>query len=456
MQPKSIIGILLFVVTTSLSCKDHVEATATPKKPNIIIILTDDQGYNDINYNNSKSMRLVTPNLARMAEDGVSLTNFYAAAPTCTASRAGLLTGRYPPRTGLTWVLFPGSDGGLDPKEETIPEILVANGYNTALFGKWHLGDHPGVLPMDQGFSEFYGIPYSNNLYPGWRNRTNDPPLPLYRNEEIIETNPDQKNFTKNFTQHSLDFMERNKDNPFFLMLAHPMPHVPLAVSEEFRGKSGHGLYADVIMEIDWSVGEIRKALKRLQIEDNTMVIFTSDNGPWLEYGTHAGSAQPLRNGKFSTFEGGQRVPCLITWPGMLPKGKGISQITSALDFLPTIARISHTELPKKELDGIDIWEVLAADKVLNREFYYFAGSKLEAVRQGDTKLHFPHRYREQYPGEGGEPGGFEWKTIDTTMFDLNSDIQEENGIPPNRSTLSTLLKKSDSLLKDISTSKDL
>lgn len=415
----------LIVVLLVAGCQ---KAQLQDTRPNVIIILTDDQGYHDMGCAGNEMM--VTPNIDKMAAEGIRFTDCYAAAATCTPSRAGLLTGCYPPRVGLYWVLFPGSKAGLNPYETTMAEMLKTNGYSTALAGKWHLGDHQQVLPNNHGFDEYFGIPYSNGMLPGASKNREFPPLPLYRNNDVLETNPDQSQFTKRFTEFSTGFIRQHKSDPFFLMLAHPMPHVPLAVSDDFKGKSGNGLYADVIMEIDWSVGEILQTLKEEGIDDNTLVIFTSDNGPWLEYGDHAGSAHPLRNGKFSTFEGGSRVPCIMWWPDHLPGNSVNTNIISAVDYLPTIANITGSDLPDRPIDGQNRWDVMTGH-VANDEgrHFYFEHKKLEAIRVGNRKVHFQHRYRVERPGTNGKPGGFEWQKIDTALFDLQTDIGESNNL---------------------------
>ena len=442
--------ISIFLLVSGMSLKPAVGQTnPTASPPNIVIILTDDQGYHDVGYNQNPN--ILTPHIDQMAQEGAIFTNFYSAAPTCTASRAGLLTGCYPPRVGLTWVLFPESKSGLNPQEVTMAEMLKANGYATALSGKWHLGNFAGVMPNDQGFDEYYGIPYSNNLFPGWGNRKNNPPLPVYRNRTVVEENPDQSLFTQKFTSFAIDFIEQNRNNPFFLLLAHPMPHVPLAVSDKFEGKSGLGLYADVILEIDWSVGQILKTLNALSIEENTLVIFTSDNGPWLEYGTHAGSAFPLRNGKFSSFEGGQRVPGVMWWPGRIPRGSVVHEPISAIDLLPTVAAITESNLPKNKLDGKNVWPTIADQEPVNRPLYYFVGNQLEAIRRQSWKFHLPHQFREEQPGQNGEPGGFEWQQINTSLFNLEKDIDETaNFYRKYDTTVNMFLHLQDSITRDI------
>jgi len=295
--PKLTYPLLLFASLAFLSCKQQADAPETP--PNVIIIFTDDQGYQDVGCYGSPDIQ--TPYLDKMAKEGLRLTDFYAAQAVCSASRAAMLTGCYPNRLGIHGALMPNSTKGLNLSETTIAEMLKDEGYRTAIFGKWHLGDHPDFMPNNHGFDEFYGIPYSNDMWPLHPQQGpifNFPPLPLFENQTVVDTLTDQASLTTRLTEKSVEFIAKNKDNPFFLYLAHPQPHVPLYVSDKFKGKSSRGLYGDVIMEIDWSVGQILAALNAHNLSENTLVIFTSDNGPWLNYGEHAGSARPLREGK--------------------------------------------------------------------------------------------------------------------------------------------------------------
>ena len=285
--------ILLGFLGALTTCKSKEQVVDSP--PNVIIIFTDDQGYEDVGRYGSPNIK--TPHLDKMADEGILLTNFYAAQAVCSASRAALLTGCYPNRLGIHGAYMPNSKKGLNPSEITLAEMLKEINYSTAIYGKWHLGDHPNFMPNKQGFDDFFGIPYSNDMWP--LHPQQGPifdfgPLPLYENETVIDTLTDQTLLTTQITERSIDFIKKNKDNPFFLYIAHPQPHVPLYVSDKFKGKSERGLYGDVIMEIDWSVGQVLATLKEYSIDDNTIVIFTSDNGPWLSYGEHAGSAYPI------------------------------------------------------------------------------------------------------------------------------------------------------------------
>lgn len=430
--------VLFFLILSVTSCSN--DKTEKNQKPNVVIIFTDDQGYQDVGCYGAKGFE--TPNLDKMAEEGMLFTNFYVAASVCSPSRAALLTGSYPARVGVPNVLYPVSPTGLDPNEITIAEILKEQGYATACVGKWHLGDHPTMMPTNQGFDEYFGIPYSNDMWP-WRNdyKKERPrtklfsDLPLYLNDEVIEKNPDQNQITQRYTEYAIQFIEKNKDNPFFLYLPHTMPHVPLGVSEEFAGKTKYGRYGDVIEEIDWSVGAILKTLKKNKLDNNTLVIFTSDNGPWLTYGNHAGKALPLRGGKGTTFEGGMRVPCIMRWPDKIPAGSVNNEMATAMDILPTIARLVGSHEPEdRVIDGKNIWALMSGDykkKADERTLFYHQGLALQAVRSGPWKLHFPHQYRHQAeaPGEDGKAAGQIDAAIGLSLFNLDEDISESNNL---------------------------
>lgn len=403
--------------------------------PNIILIFCDDMGYGDLSCYGAFQYK--TPNLDKLASQGMRFTNFLAAQPVCSASRAGILTGCYPNRVGISMALFPDSKIGLNPSEETIAEVLKKRNYKTAAIGKWHLGHLYEFLPLQQGFDEYFGIPYSNDMWPvdfdgtpvksesnNWRAKC--PPLPLIEgNEKIGEFNTleDQSELTTIYTERAVKFISQNKKNPFFLYLAHSMPHVPLAVSDRFKGKSEQGMYGDVIMEIDWSVGEIMKALEKNRLDKNTLVIFTSDNGPWLNFGNHAGSNGGLREGKLSSFEGGLRVPCLMFWPGNIQEGTICNKLASTIDLLPTFAALTGTPLPEKKIDGVNILPLLKGDEKANPRktfLYYNLQNSLEAVRKGDWKLVFAHLGRTM---SGHKPGadGFEG--------DANENFPNEEGL---------------------------
>ena len=379
--------------------------------------------------------KTATPNLSRMAREGMRFTDFYVGQAVCSASRVALLTGCYPNRVGILGALGPRSRIGINSNEVTLAEILKGRGYATAIYGKWHLGDAPQFLPIRHGFDEWFGLPYSNDMWPFHPvNPTNYPPLPLYENEKVAQVMPDQTQLTTWYTERAVNFIERKKDQPFFLYLAHNLPHVPLFVSDKFKGKSGRGLYADVIMEIDWSVGEVLRALKRNGLDDNTLVIFTSDNGPWLLYGDHAGSALPLREGKATTFDGGVREPTLMRWPGKIPAGSVCREMARTMDLLPTIVKLAGTNAPTDRIiDGKDIWPLMsgARDARTPHEVHYYYWERgLEAVRSGNWKLHFDHKYTTPRPAGGnGKPGRVGTNETGLALFDLSNDICEKRNV---------------------------
>ena len=385
-----------------------------PGKPNIVLFFIDDLGYGDLSVNGALGYK--TPNLDRMAAEGTRFTNFMAAQAVCSASRAALLTGCYPNRVGISGALGPSSAAGLSPREETIAEIVKTQGYATGIFGKWHLGSEPEFLPLQQGFDEFVGIPYSHDMWPlhPWQERAKYPPLYwIHGNQQgkEIKNLDDASELTPTITEKAVGFIRKNKNKPFFLYVPHPLPHVPLAASARFKGKSDRGIFGDVLMELDWSVGEILKELKSQGLDKNTLVIFTSDNGPWLNYGDHAGSSGGFREGKGTSFEGGQREPTLMRWPGVIPAGRVSNKLLSTIDILPTIARLTGAALPKEKIDGVDFSELLKGDdsKTPRQEFlYYYRKNSLEAVRKNDWKLIFEHpgrTYEGSLPGKNGQPG---------------------------------------------------
>jgi len=384
-------------------------AAAEPTRPNVVIILTDDQGYGDIGCYGATDIR--TPNIDRLARDGLRFTNFYVSQPVCTASRASLLTGCYANRVSLTGALNHTSNVGINSRETLLSELCKSQGYATAIYGKWHLGHHPPFLPTRHGFDEFFGIPYPNDHGPLHPVVKGLPPLPLFENETVVGRDPDQSQFTRQITERSIRFIDRHKDSPFFLYVAHVMPHVPIFASEKFRGTSGRGLYGDVVQELDWSVGEILEALRRNGLDEKTLVIFTSDNGPFLSYGEHAGSAGPFRGGKLTTFEGGVRMPGIVRWTGHVPAGRVTDELASTMDLFVTIAGLVGAKLPGVKLDGIDVTPLLLgrADSKGREALWYYSGDELQAVRQGDWKLHVPHEYLEVAgaPGRGGKPSNF-------------------------------------------------
>ncbi len=420
-----ILGILAGCHTSSRATRVS-DASASRARPNVIVVFTDDQGYGDVGYQGARGFS--TPNIDRMAAEGMQFTDFYVAASACTPSRAALLTGCYPQRVGLPAVLFPWDRVGLHDDELTIAEILKAEGYATAAVGKWHLGHAPKFLPPAHGFDEWFGLPYSNDMAPG--NGDRYPPLPLMRGAEVIETDPDQATLTRRYTDEALSFIRRQKDKPFFLYLAHTFPHVPLFASDRFRGKTRRGIYGDVIEEIDWSVGQVLAELDRQKLTNNTLVIFTSDNGPWLIQGVNGGSAAPLREGKATSFEGGHRVPCVMRWPAKIRAGQVCRTMVTSMDLLPTITALCGGTLPDRKIDGRDVSTLLLGNELsgaAEHPFFYYRRSQLQAVRVGRFKLHLPH----DYSSVQGTPAAvrMETRTIGLSLFDLEADIGETNDV---------------------------
>jgi len=412
-------------------------AKRDPTTPNVVIIFADDLGYGDLGCFSSRFKN--TPNLDRMASEGIRFTDFHVAQPVCGASRAALLTGCYPNRIGLMGAPNHKSTTGIADSEMTLGELVKQKGYATAIFGKWHLGHHPQFLPLRHGFDRYLGLPYSNDMWPFHPEDKSHPPLPLIEGDRVTETNPDQRLLTRRYTEGAVNFIRQNRNRPFFLYLAHTMPHVPLFVSKRFAGKSGAGLYADVIMEIDWSVGEVLQTIRRLDLDRDTLVIFTSDNGPWLSYGDHAGSAGPLREGKGTVWEGGHRVPCIMRWPGRIPTGAATAEPVMTIDLFPTIARLTGAPLPPHRIDGLDIWP-LASGQPGNRSphdaLYFFWGLELQAVRSENWKLHLPHSYTtlEGRPGgKGGVPSKYARAETPLALYDLGTDIGETKNLAADR-----------------------
>lgn len=413
-------------------------APATP--PNVILIFLDDMGNGDLGVTGALDYQ--TPNIDRMANEGVRFTNFVTAQAVCSASRTGLLTGCYPNRLGISGALFPTDSIGINPAETTIAEMLKQKGYATAAVGKWHLGHHKMFLPLQHGFDEYFGIPYSNDMWPVMfdgtpvpetHRKSRYPELPLIKGNEKfaeIKTLDDQAMLTKRYTEEAVSFIKRNSKKPFFLYMPHSMPHVPIAASAQFKGKSKQGMFGDVMMEIDWSVGEILKTLKEQGIDKNTIVMFTSDNGPWLNFGNHAGSSSGFREGKGTVWEGGHRVPCIVRWKGRLQEGTVCNKLSSTIDLMPTIAAISGTELPTHKIDGVNLLPLLQGKDVTpRREFYYYYGKNgLRAVRLDDWKLMLPHNgqsYENQLPGNDGFPGETKIVPVSLALYDLRRDPGE-------------------------------
>ena len=429
--------LFLFIFSISFSQEDNRQHS-----PNVVVIFMDDLGYGDlVSYG---AMDIQTPNLDKLAMEGMRFTNFLAAQAVCSASRAALLTGCYPNRIGVHGAYNSHAKVGLSADEMTIAELLKQKDYATAVFGKWHLGHHKQFLPLQHGFDEFVGLPYSNDMWPvGYDGKpaTNFkadyyPPLPLIEGNEAVDTIDDlddQGELTKIYTENAVEFIEENKKRPFFLYLPHTMVHVPIAASEEFEGSTGKGLWADVMAEVDWSVGEIMNTLKENGLEENTILIFTSDNGPWLNYGNHQGATAGLREGKGTTYEGGQRVPAIMKWKGVIPQGVVSNQLSSTIDILPTLAAITNTSLPAHKIDGVDLSPLLKGDmNATPRTYfnYYYRYNNLEAVRMGNWKLVFPHygrTYKDQKPGKDGFPGpSLEQHFEPEALYDLRRDPGEE------------------------------
>lgn len=410
-------------------------AENNPSKPNIILIFADDLAYGDLGIYGAKGWE--TPNLDQLAKDGTLFTQFYVPHAVCSASRAALLTGAYANRLEIFGALDHTAKHGLNPEETTIAEMLKSQGYQTGMVGKWHLGHLPEFLPTRQGFDNYFGLPYSNDMWPKHPEAKNYyPPLPLIEQEETIALIEDQRELTTWYTAKSLEFIESNQNEPFFLYLAHSMPHVPLFVSDKFKGKSEQGLYGDVMMEIDWSIGEIRKKLAELGLEENTLIIFTSDNGPWLSYGGHAGLTAGLKEGKGTSWDGGIRVPAIFTWPGKIPAGGVQTQAAMTIDILPTISEITQAPLPPLPLDGSSIWPLVQGKKgePTKPYFAYYNTNELQAVIYGKWKLVFPHTYRTipegTIPRNDGLPVKYtQIKLAQPQLFDLSKDLGESTDV---------------------------
>jgi arylsulfatase A-like enzyme len=401
--------------------------------PNVVIIFCDDMAYADVGCFGSK---VPTPNIDSIAKRGIRFTDFYVSQAVCSASRASLLTGCYNVRVGIFGALGPGAKIGLNPDELNLAKLCKQRGYATGIFGKWHLGSLSQFMPLRQGFDQYAGVPYSHDMWPRHPETPKAyPDLPLYQGQRVIEKNPEPWSLTGIVTRYATQFIDDHKDQPFLLYVPHPLPHVPLGVSENFAGKSGRGTYGDVIAEIDWSVGQILGALRRHGIEDNTLVMFASDNGPWTTYGDHAGDAGPLREAKATSFEGGVRVPCVMQWPGKFPPGSVSREPLMTIDILPTIATALGVELPKdRVIDGKDLTPLLIAGgqrpadrPPIHDALYFYWGEHLQAVRSGKWKLHFPHEYRmaPEQRATGGKPNKARTGKIGLALFDLEADPGE-------------------------------
>jgi arylsulfatase A-like enzyme len=399
------------------------------RPPNIVVVFADDLGYADVGCFGAKGY--ATPNIDRLSAEGIRFTDFYVAQAVCSASRTALLTGCYPNRVGILGALGPDSKVGIADGESTIAEVLKRRGYATAIYGKWHLGHHPKFLPTRHGFDDYLGLPYSNDMWPQHPTNKSFPDLPLIEREKVVATNPDQKDLTTWYADRAVGFIKENKDRPFFLYLAHSMPHVPLFVSEKHANHTTRGLFGDVIEEVDWSVGRILATLEEQGLDRQTLVIFTSDNGPWLSYGNHAGSAGPLREGKGTSFEGGVREPFAARWPGKIPAGSVCREPAMTIDLLPTFAALAGVDRSgDRPIDGRDISPLLTGQtdaRSPHDVLYFYWGRELQALRSGRWKLHFPHQYRSLAgaPGADGKPGPYRDRVIGLSLFDLESDPGE-------------------------------
>lgn len=460
-----------------LFCMSSAWAGSVPEssieKPNVVIIFTDDQGYQDLGCYGSPDIR--TPHLDQLAEEGMRFTDFYVVASVCSPSRAGLLTGRYPVRMGLAnSVLFPHSgDHGLPPKEQTLAELMKGAGYRTACVGKWHLGHQKKYLPTAHGFDSFFGIPFSNDMWMApeleaapelllregvtqrqlvelrklslskW-DATNKPYhnwVPLMRNTQMIEFPVDQSTLTKRLTDEAIRFIETSGEEPFFLYLAHPMPHIPLHISEAFAGRSKAGLYGDVIEELDASTGRVLAALERGGVAKNTLVIFTSDNGPWLKFGDLGGRAHPLKGGKGSVFEGGVRVPCVIRWPNRIQSGQTCTAVASTLDIFPFIAELFDRE-PEQVLDGVSLAPLVFGERDHLHESYIYYGfdGKAAAIRMGDWKLIYNVPVNASFNAEMG--WNYTPETMQPELYNLRNDPGEKVNIAEQFPTRVVKMKK--------------
>ena len=429
-----LIGAIALTIDPTSAQQSAPQPSSRP--PNIVLVYADDLGYADVASFSAEpaASRPKTPHLDRLAADGIRLTNFYVAQAVCTASRAALLTGTYPNRLGLTGALNHTATRGLSATETTIAELLKKRDYATAIFGKWHLGHQKPFLPTRHGFDEYFGLPYSNDMWPRHPEQKDFfPELPLIEGEEVIKLDPDQGTLTRTYTERAVQFMEKHRARPFFLYVAHTMPHVPLFTSKAFAGKSGQGLYRDVIAEIDWSVGQLLDTVGRLKLDEQTLFIFTSDNGPWLSYGNHAGLAAPLREGKQTAFEGGVRVPFIARWPGRIAKGGVQHQMAMNIDLLPTFGALAGAAAPPLPIDGRDIWPLLGNPRnatTPHEALYFYWNNQLHAVRSGRWKLHLPHPYQTvQTPGRDGMPGTLLRKEIELSLFDLEKDPGETTNV---------------------------
>jgi len=424
---------LLLAAIVMISCSSE----EAPKKPNVVIIFLDDSGWAD--FEPFGEIALETPHVTQMAAEGTAFHNFYVPQAVCSASRSALLSGCYPGRTKVFGAHGPNA-WGLDTTFATMGEVFGRAGYATAAFGKWHCGDQPETRSYSRGFDETCGLMYSNDM---WKNHPEAPdswgqwPLPYWEPGEVTIEDVDhahQKNLTRWYTEHAVDFIQGHQDEPFLIYVPHSMPHVPLYCSDEFEGKSGKGLYWDVMLEIDWSVGEINRALKESGLDDNTIVIFTSDNGPWISYGNHAGTT-PFREAKGTTFDGGVRSACIMKYPPGIEAGAVSGRTFGSVDLLPTLCEMAGVPLPENEIDGENVWALITGVEGAENPHTYYAfsnGKNFEGILSGDGrwKLHLPHAYRFlETDGADGIPGKYGIARIDTALFDMRSDPLESTNV---------------------------
>ena len=432
---KSLLSFILLalMVLVSYSCKTE----QLPAKPNVVIIFLDDSGWSD--FEPFGEVKVETPHVSQLAAEGTAFHNFYVPQAVCSASRSALMSACFPGRTKVFGAHGPNA-WGLDTTFATMGEVFSQAGYATAAFGKWHCGDQPETRSYARGFDESCGLMYSNDM---WKNHPGNPeywgqwPLKFWENGQVTIEDVDhqhQKNLTRWYTEHAVDFIDRHQDSAFLLYVPHSMPHVPLYCSDEFAGKSGKGIYWDVMLEIDWSVGEINRALKERGLENNTIVILTSDNGPWVSYGDHAGIT-PFREAKGTSFDGGVRSACIMKFPNEIEKGKVSERTIGSVDLLPTLCHLAGIPLPANEIDGENVWELIKGTEGAENPHSYYAFSNnnnFEGVMSGDGrwKLHLSHAYRSlDSAGSGGYPGKYAILKIDTSLFDMVTDPFETTNV---------------------------
>ena len=420
------------------------------KPPNIVMIFLDDSGWADFQPFSTPAYK--TPNVEQLAKEGCCFHQFYVPQAICSASRAALLSGCFPGRTKVFGAHGPHARG-LDPKYATIGQVMKTRGYTTAVFGKWHIGDQPDTRPWARGFDESCGLMYSNDMWefhPGNPEHWGKYPLQFWEKDRVSikrVTKEHQPMLTTWYTEHAVDFIKRNKDKPFFLYVPHSMPHVPLFCSEKFKGRSGVGLYGDVMMEVDWSVGQITKALKDNGVEDNTLVFFSSDNGPWVSYGNHAGKT-PFREAKGTSFDGGTRSACIIKYPGKIKPGTISNRAFGTIDMLPTLAALAGADLPQNPIDGMNVWDLIVGKPGARNPHNYYAfstGRNFEGVISGNGrwKLHLPHSYRTLVePGKDGMPGQYRQEKIELSLFDMEKDPNETTNVLEEYPEVAEKLKK--------------